>query len=153
MWVVAAAVGGLRQHYMKWHLVLLRSSFLQQIMGKSTGGRWCGSPFASLFLSRGYFKHGMEVDRNSHQALLQVEQSFFFSCSLQTRIYHCIQYTELHALAAPYIPESLRDAQQNQTMVEQRTTKKVKKWNTISGVVKPTLKSYMQRKNTEHIKE
>ncbi|XP_066480842.1 EF-hand calcium-binding domain-containing protein 8 [Tiliqua scincoides] len=71
----------------------------------------------------------------------------------ETRIYHCVQYTDLQLLASPHIPEILMEAQQNQATVEQRTVKKGKRWMTLSGFVKPTLKSYMRRKQVEHTKE
>nr|XP_016854020.1 PREDICTED: EF-hand calcium-binding domain-containing protein 8 isoform X2 [Anolis carolinensis] len=59
------------------------------------------------------------------------------------RIYHCIQFTNLHPVNVPEIPKILLESQLIQGM-DQRP-KKGKKWSAVSSLIKPTLKSYMMR--------
>lgn len=73
---------------------------------------------------------------------------------LQARIYHCIQYTDLHQLAPPQIPDILMEAQQMYGVSEFRTVRKGKKWSTFSGsITKPTIKSLKMHKQVLYGKE
>uniref|UniRef100_A0ACB8F7W3 Uncharacterized protein n=1 Tax=Sphaerodactylus townsendi TaxID=933632 RepID=A0ACB8F7W3_9SAUR len=73
----------------------------------------------------------------------------------QTRIYHCIQYTQLRPVPDAQIPESLRDAeQQAQAAAEQRAARKGKRWAALSSLVaKPSVRSFMRQKQALYTKE
>ncbi|XP_063000291.1 EF-hand calcium-binding domain-containing protein 8 [Elgaria multicarinata webbii] len=76
------------------------------------------------------------------------------SCKDQPRIYHCIQYTDLHPMIQLHVPEILAELQQVQAATELRNAKKSRKWSTLTGLlIKPTLKSYMMRKHAQYTKE
>ncbi|XP_063154446.1 EF-hand calcium-binding domain-containing protein 8 [Candoia aspera] len=71
----------------------------------------------------------------------------------QPRIYHCIQYTDLHPVVNPQIPEVLAEAQQMQALADIRGLRKGKRWMAVSGVLKPTLKNLLVRRNALLTKE
>ncbi|KAM6458028.1 EF-hand calcium-binding domain-containing protein 8 [Liasis olivaceus] len=71
----------------------------------------------------------------------------------QPRIYHCIQYTDLHPMVNPRIPDVLVEAQQMQALAEIRGIRKGKRWMALSGIMKPTMKNLMSRRNALVIKE
>ncbi|XP_067323171.1 EF-hand calcium-binding domain-containing protein 8 [Anolis sagrei] len=60
------------------------------------------------------------------------------------RIYHCIQYTDLYPVTVPGIPKVLLESPLTQGMDPR--PKKGKKWSAVSGIIKPTLRSYMLRR-------
>ncbi|XP_039174847.1 EF-hand calcium-binding domain-containing protein 8 [Crotalus tigris] len=65
----------------------------------------------------------------------------------QPRIYHCIQYTDLHPLISPQIPDVLAEAQQMQALADIKGFRKGKRWMALTGVMKPNLKNMMLRRN------
>ncbi|XP_061486173.1 WD repeat-containing protein on Y chromosome-like isoform X2 [Rhineura floridana] len=87
----------------------------------------------------------------------QIEASFqkWEESGKQPRIYHCIQYTDLHPMIHPHVPDILAESQQMQAVAEQRTAKKkFRRWSALTGfVVKPTLRSYMLRKQGLYAKD
>nr|XP_056700915.1 EF-hand calcium-binding domain-containing protein 8 [Euleptes europaea] len=72
----------------------------------------------------------------------------------QARIYHCIQYTDLQQVPPTQIPESLKEAQMIQGLSDLRASKKAKRWTALKGfVTKPTVKSFMLRKQALYTKD
>ncbi|XP_070604832.1 EF-hand calcium-binding domain-containing protein 8 [Erythrolamprus reginae] len=71
----------------------------------------------------------------------------------QARIYHCIQYTDLHPLISPQIPDVLAEAQQMQALADIKGMRKGKRWMALTGVMKPTVKNIMLRRNALSTRE
>nr|XP_020663498.1 EF-hand calcium-binding domain-containing protein 8 [Pogona vitticeps] len=99
---------------------------------------------------------GRAYKQKVHRPLLKQlpEVKAYVANKDQPRIYHCIQYTDLHPVVAPHIPDILAESQQAQAAGEHRAGRKGKGWSTIAGtVIKPTLKYYLIRKKARHLKE
>ncbi|XP_053250694.1 EF-hand calcium-binding domain-containing protein 8 isoform X2 [Podarcis raffonei] len=71
----------------------------------------------------------------------------------QPRIYRCIQYTDLQPMFQAYTPDLVTESLQTQAAIEHRATRRAKRWATLKGVVKPTLKSFLLRKRVMEPKE
>ncbi|KAJ7332330.1 hypothetical protein JRQ81_014510 [Phrynocephalus forsythii] len=99
---------------------------------------------------------GRAYKQKVHRPLLKQlpEVKAFVANKDQPRIYHCIQYTDLHPMVAPHIPDILAESQQAQAVAEHRAGRRVKGWSTLTGmVIKPTLKNYLIRKKAMRHKE